>query len=85
MSKFVWLSGEFIEADRALISATSTSVTFGVGLYETLRVVNREAPLLDLHLQRLEAGCRFVGLSAAPCPPIRPTCGRPPRAREWAR
>ena len=50
--------------------ATCLTLTFGVGLYETLRLVGGVAPLLDLHLERLRGACCELGLR--------------PNAHDWA-
>lgn len=58
----VWLSGRFMAEKRAHVPATSLAVMLGIGLYETLRLVQGHAPLLELHLARLHGACRTLGL-----------------------
>jgi len=60
----VWLSGRFLPEARARVSATGLTLTSGVGLYETLRLVEGVAPLAELHLARLRASCEALGLRA---------------------
>ncbi len=66
----VWLSGRFLPEERARVSATCLTLTSGVGLYETLRVVDGVAPLDDLHLALLRSACSALGLR--------------PKQRDWA-
>ncbi len=66
----VWLSGRFMSEERARIPASCLTLTFGVGLYETLRLVHGVAPLLELHLARLRGACNRLGLR--------------PKQRAWA-
>lgn len=50
--KRVWVNG--IEADE--LSVYDRAFSYGDGLFETIRVVQGEAQLLDAHLQRLRLG-----------------------------
>ena len=61
-SRTVWLSGSFLPEDRARVPVTSRTLTLGLGLYESFRVANGRAPLLDLHLERLARSAREIGL-----------------------
>ena len=62
----VWLSGRFVAEEQARVPATSLTVTAGVGLYETLRLVSGVAPLLDLHLARLHSAYAALGMRPQP-------------------
>jgi branched-subunit amino acid aminotransferase/4-amino-4-deoxychorismate lyase len=62
VSRIVWLSGRYRRAEQARVSATSETLTSGVGLYETLRIVNGRAPLIEQHLRRLSLSCQVAGL-----------------------
>ncbi len=64
MSAVVWLSGRFLRANVARVPATSAAVTHGLGLFESMRLVRGELPLLDLHLARLRTSCMGMGLDA---------------------
>jgi 4-amino-4-deoxychorismate lyase len=44
------------------VSVLDRGLGYGDGLFETIRFVGREAPLWLRHMQRLEAGCRRLGL-----------------------
>ncbi len=58
----VWLSGRFLSEERAHVPASCLTLTSGVGLYETLRLVHGAVPLLELHLVRLRDACSRLGL-----------------------
>jgi branched-subunit amino acid aminotransferase/4-amino-4-deoxychorismate lyase len=65
VKRTVWLSGRYLPEERAKVPATSSTLSLGIGLYETLRLVDSRAPLLDLHLERLCTSCKAVGLPLA--------------------
>jgi branched-chain amino acid aminotransferase len=59
---WVTLNGRLVPAARARISVFDRSFLYGDGLFETI-YVRRERPFrLALHLDRLEAGARFLNL-----------------------
>ncbi|MDP2902926.1 MAG: aminodeoxychorismate lyase, partial [Methylovulum sp.] len=43
---------------RTHIEITDRGFQYGDGLFETIKVINRQPVFLDLHLSRLQAGCR---------------------------
>jgi 4-amino-4-deoxychorismate lyase len=53
---FVYLNGQLIRKEEALISAYDHGYLYGVGLFETFRVYDGHIFLLDDHLQRLNEG-----------------------------
>jgi len=57
-SRFTLVNGR--EADQ--VPLTDRGLAYGDGLFETLRVVAGTAPLLGLHLQRLQRGCQALRL-----------------------
>jgi len=59
VSRFTLINGR--EADQLPLS--DRGLAYGDGLFETLRVVRGKAPLLALHLQRLQRGCQALHLS----------------------
>ena len=61
MRRRVWLSGRYVQAERARIPALNLTVLQGVGVFETLRLVGGAAPLLERHVARLERGCACIG------------------------
>jgi branched-subunit amino acid aminotransferase/4-amino-4-deoxychorismate lyase len=60
------VNGRIVRADRIATPARSATFLLGRGLFETMRVVSGDVPLLDLHLDRLRAACREVGLRLPP-------------------
>jgi len=54
-----------LTADTRL-DLTSSSLRHGLGLFETLRITRGRPWRLELHLARLAAGCRFLGLDEPP-------------------
>lgn len=64
----VFLNGEFVERDSALVSAFDAGLQHGVGLFETLTACRRsgggvEALHLNEHVARLAESARSLGLS----------------------
>lgn len=53
------INGEWV--DR--LSVTDRGLTYGDGLFETMRISNGAIPLLMRHLTRLELGCRRLQIS----------------------
>jgi len=53
MSELVYLNGEIVEAEDARVGAFDGGLTHGAGLFETIRVYNGNAFLLDEHLRRM--------------------------------
>lgn len=60
---FVFLNGELLPADRAVISPFDRGFLYGDGLFETVRVYGAKAYLLDRHLIRLIDGLDYLGIS----------------------
>jgi len=58
----VWLNGDFVPEVEARVSATSATVTSGLGAFETLRIAGGRAPLAALHAARLRQTCGELGL-----------------------
>lgn len=50
----------------ATVDALDRGLQYADGLFETLAVLDGRTRLLDLHLERLDAGCRRLGLQAPP-------------------
>ncbi|UTW45751.1 aminodeoxychorismate lyase [bacterium SCSIO 12696] len=53
-----WLNGE----PATGIDALDRGLAYGHGLFETVRIANGVAPLLDYHLQRLEKGLQVLSI-----------------------
>lgn len=47
---------------RDQVAALDRGLLYGDGLFETIRFVGADAPLWARHMQRLDAGCRRLGL-----------------------
>jgi 4-amino-4-deoxychorismate lyase len=47
---------------REQVSVMDRGLGYGDGLFETIRFIGAEAPLWPRHMQRLEEGCRRLGL-----------------------
>jgi branched-subunit amino acid aminotransferase/4-amino-4-deoxychorismate lyase len=60
----VWLNGEFVDPDKAQVSAFDAGIQHGVGLFETMHA--RDARVLHMwrHLARIQASSRELGLSS---------------------
>jgi para-aminobenzoate synthetase component 1 len=59
----VWDRGEVLPADDATLPLPSRAALHGVGLFETIRVVDRRAPLADRHRARLLGSSATLGLA----------------------
>lgn len=59
----VWLSGAFVPADEARLSAFDAGVQHGVGLFETMLAVGERVVDLARHVERLRGSARELGLS----------------------
>jgi len=60
------LNGELLEAERAFLPVTDRALTHGLGLYETLKLVDGAPAFFDEHMARLELGLSELGLEQ-PC------------------
>ena len=59
MSDFsVWVNGEV----AASVAVTDRGLSYGDGLFETIKVVNGRPTLFDLHLNRLRESAAFLGI-----------------------
>lgn len=50
---YVYMNGELVSKEKATVSAFDHGFLYGVGLFETFRIYNGHAFLLEDHLQRL--------------------------------
>ena len=55
---YIYLNGQFIEKDKAVISPFDHGYLYGLGVFETFRTYNGHPFLLDAHLERLNAGLK---------------------------
>lgn len=59
---FIYLNGEVLSSENAMISIFDHGYLYGVGLFETFRTYHGQPFLLEDHLDRLEQGCVQVGM-----------------------
>lgn len=62
---FVYFNGRIVPKEQAVISAFDHGFLYGVGLFETMRVYEGHAFLLEDHLQRLNAGLKELLIEKA--------------------
>lgn len=60
---YIGVDGVPTPVDQAVISVMDHGFMYGIGLFETFRTYGGRPFLLDRHLQRLEAGCRALGMA----------------------
>jgi branched-chain amino acid aminotransferase len=58
----VWVNGELLPRDRAVVSVFDSGFVLGDGVWEGLRVSGGHPAFLDQHLDRLEEGARAIML-----------------------
>ncbi len=59
----VFLNGEFVPEERAVVSVFDRSFLYGDGLFETMLVANRTPFRWEQHLTRFERGAAFLGIA----------------------
>lgn len=57
------IDGSFEDADRPAVPVTSRGLMYGEGCFETFRMYKSQTFLLKEHLERMQAGLVFLGLS----------------------
>ena len=62
----VWLNGELVPRDRAMVSVLDSGFILGDGIWEGLRLYNGVVPFLDRHLDRLFEGAAALDLEDGP-------------------
>ncbi|MFD2611519.1 aminodeoxychorismate lyase [Paenibacillus gansuensis] len=60
------INGQMYTEKDAVISALDHGFLYGIGLFETFRTYSGEPFALDLHLERMQRGCRELGISWKP-------------------
>jgi aminodeoxychorismate lyase len=58
----VFLNGEFVPEDRAVVSVFDRSFLYGDGLFETMCVANGKPFRWAQHMERLRSGADFLGI-----------------------
>lgn len=61
---YVYLNGEVIRKEEAVISPFDHGFLYGMGLFETFRVYNGHPFLLDDHLERLNHSLKLLNIEA---------------------
>ncbi len=60
--KFYIYQGQLIKKDKACINLLDRGLLFGEGLFETIRIYNGYPFLIEKHIDRLEKGCKELGI-----------------------
>src|SRR6478672_175066 len=61
-SILIWVNGELLPRDRAMVSVFDSGFVLGDGVWEGLRVSGGHPAFLEKHLDRLEEGARAIML-----------------------
>src|SRR3954447_3982870 len=61
-SILIWVNGELLPRDRAVVSVFDSGFVLGDGVWEGLRVAGGHPAFLERHLDRLEEGARAIML-----------------------
>lgn len=56
----IFLNGRFVPEERAVISVLDRGFLYGDGLFETMRVFNRNPFFWNQHIERLQCGADFL-------------------------
>ncbi len=59
----IWVDGRIVADDELKVSVLDRTFEHGLGLFETMRTWNRQAPLLKRHLARMTRSAAELGLS----------------------
>lgn len=65
MRLWVYLDGKVIPEERAAVSVFDRGLSYGDGLYETLKARDGKPLFLREHMRRLRAGARFLSLPSS--------------------
>lgn len=63
-----YVNGQYIPADRPALPVNDRSFLYGDGLFETIRIANRQPFLWREHLERLERGADFLDITIPATP-----------------
>ena len=56
----IFLNGQFVPAERAVVSIFDRGFLYGDGLFESMRILNGKPFRWDQHLERLQRGAEFL-------------------------
>jgi branched-subunit amino acid aminotransferase/4-amino-4-deoxychorismate lyase len=60
--QLIWVDGELLPADRAVVRADDSAFAEGRGCYTSVGIVSGQPRFRDRHLRRLQRGARALGL-----------------------
>lgn len=63
MSRYIYLNGQFLPAEEALIPVADRGFRFGDGVFETIRVRGGVPYQLEWHLERLQKGLSAIKIT----------------------
>lgn len=63
---FIGIDGRVVSTADAVISVMDHGLMYGMGLFETFRTYGGIPFLLERHLERLQEGCRLLGIRYVP-------------------
>ncbi len=66
MKRICFLNGRWLSEKNAKISAFDSGFLYGYGVFETIRIVNGRAFLLQEHLRRVNKSLRLTGIKRIP-------------------
>src|SRR5881392_3618930 len=58
----VFVNGQFVPEEQALVSVFDRSFLYGDGLFETMRIRNGRPFRWEQHMERLAQGSKFLGI-----------------------
>ena len=62
MSDFIYLNGEIIGSEKAVVGVHNIGLLRGFGIYEAMTTHNGKAFMFDLHLTRFKKTANFMGI-----------------------
>ncbi len=62
MGHFIGIDGKIVPQSRAVLPVTDSSYLYGIGLFETMRVMAGRVLLLQRHFRRLQDNANLIGL-----------------------
>ena len=66
--RLIWVDGELLPADRAVVRADDSAFAEGRGCYTSVGIVSGRPRFPDRHLRRLQRGARALGLGEVDAP-----------------
>ncbi|MCA9310916.1 MAG: aminotransferase class IV family protein [Phycisphaerales bacterium] len=63
MPETIWINGQYLERETAMVSAFDASIQHGIGLFETMTAGASGVFRVDHHVDRLIASAQALGLS----------------------